>query len=283
MKKVVWLSTALFVAAGSVLIAQQVQTPQQQGRDQAQPGQQGQSQRDSQFGQGQTGRDAQTGQTAGSREMDKKFIENQLKCNQMEIQACKLVSEKAQRPEVKRFCQMLVDEHTQALQQTKEVAQQIGVSDTEGKLEAWQQAKLDALKEKSGEELETAFIFDQVGNHVTEILKNRCAANKAQHPEVKQLAQSMIPKLEQHLNQANRIAEQLAGGPGVRIMGTPVSDHSPIDRSQQQDRERSTEQRNQQPGQYQQQFGGQGQSGQFGQQDQSGQRNQGQTDQNRDR
>jgi putative membrane protein len=279
MKKVAWLSTAMVVAAGSALIAQQAVQPGQQ-RD---PAQAGQSQNESQLGQNQAGRDAQTGQTAGSREMDKKFIENQLKCNQMEIQACKLVSEKAQRPEVKRFCQTLIDDHTQAVQQIKQVAQQVGVTDTEGKLEQWQQAKLDAMRQKPAEELETAFIFEQVGNHVTEILKNRCAATKAQNPEVKQLAQSMIPKLEQHLNQANRIAEQLAGGPGVRIMGTPVSDHSPIDRTQQdRDRERSTEQRGQQ-GQGFGQQSGQGQSGQSGQfgQDQTGQRDRaGQSGQN---
>ena len=72
----------------------------------------------------------------------------------------------------------------------------------------WQQAKLDAMREKHGEHLEREFAFGQVGDHHTCILMFQYEAEHGQNQQIKDYAQQTIPTLEKHLRLAEDASAQ---------------------------------------------------------------------------
>jgi putative membrane protein len=149
-------------------------------------------------------------QAAGEQNVGQTFVKNAIQCNMFEQQAAKLVSEKAPNEQVKQFAQKLAEEHQQAIDQLKQVAQgkQIEVPT---RMENWQQEKLQAMRQLEPETLQNLFLFATVGGHHTEILMHKYAAQKAQENDIKTLAARQIPTLQQHLQQATRLTEQVTG------------------------------------------------------------------------
>lgn len=207
------LLTAGLVSALVAQQAQQGQTGQRQGQ-QDQAGQQDHER-------GQPGVLGQRGGQRGEENFAQmkpaqRFLTWAYKDNLFEIQLSKMVAGKVQKPEVKEFAQKLAEEHTQANQQIKQLAQQQNIQLSQD-LADWQQAKLQHVSRLPADMLTNAYVFHQVGMHHTNILENRWAANNIQEQEVKTLAMRMIPNLQNHLRQAEQISRQLIGGEGGTV------------------------------------------------------------------
>lgn len=149
-------------------------------------------------------------QGTAEKNFGQKFVKNAIQCNMFEHEAAKLVSEKAPNEQVKQFAQKLAEDHQQAIEQIKQVAQgrQIEVPN---KMENWQQEKLQTMRELEPETLQNLFLFATVGGHHTNILMHKYAAQKAQENDIKTLATRQIPTLQQHLQQATRLTQQVTG------------------------------------------------------------------------
>jgi putative membrane protein len=160
-------------------------------------------------------RDAQAGRF-NAQNVGQQFIKDQIQCNLMEVQISQLVAQKAQNEQIKEFAQMIAKDHQKANEQLKELAREKNIQVSE-QLEDWRQATLDHVKQIQGPDLERKYIFHQVGGHHTAILEQRFAAAQAQDQDIRQLAARMVPKLQDHLRQAERIAQQYAG-----IAGEPT-------------------------------------------------------------
>lgn len=162
-------------------------------------------------------------------QFEQEFIKDAFSGNQLEVQLGQLVQERAQDPSVKKLAQMLVDDHRQANEKLRQVAQAMNVQVSE-ELKPVHQAKLQAYQQKQGQHLELGFIFDQAGHHTKDLLCYQFVAQNAPSPQLKQYASQCIPKLRDHLNMAMAIApvgdartagERIPPTEGAHDRGTP--------------------------------------------------------------
>src|SRR5690606_4215830 len=113
--------------------------------------------------------------------------------------------------QILQFAQTIEQDHQQAIQQLRQVAQQVGVEISETpELSPVHRAKLDELREKQGEELARAWVFGQVAGHTYAILEYSWASQNAPSREIQQHAQQALPKLQQHAQMTAPVAYQMA-------------------------------------------------------------------------
>jgi putative membrane protein len=141
----------------------------------------------------------------------KAFIKDASMSNIFEIQAGHLAAKRVQDDQIKQFAQQMVQDHTQAQQQLKQVAQAAGVQ-LHDQLDMLHQAKLQKLQQCTSSDFQRKYINGQAAGHMMNVLEFRYQSQNAQNDQVKQLASQMLPKLEQHLKHATDLANQQAGG-----------------------------------------------------------------------
>lgn len=133
--------------------------------------------------------------------------------NSTEIQQASAAEKKATSPAVKSYAQMLVRDHTKGKQQGEAVAKKIGAQPSGAEMSDVAKDKGDemtALQNKTGTDYDKAFISHEIDDHQKDIdeLKNDLLP-KAQSPDVKALIQKTLPVMQQHLDRAKQIEQQL--------------------------------------------------------------------------
>jgi putative membrane protein len=136
---------------------------------------------------------------------DRQFIRSEAEGGLAEIELGKLATEKAASPEVKQFGQRMVDDHTKANDQLKQVASEKGVTIPE-KLSPKDAATKARLEKLSGKAFDRAFMQVMVADHVKAVNEFRTESKNAKDPDVKNFASQTLPTLEDHLKQAKSIA-----------------------------------------------------------------------------
>jgi putative membrane protein len=199
MTKMLSLAAALAAAVVSVSLAE----------DQ---NQQNQQQSDQKTNSAQAASQVQRGQEqAGSQNMDQEFVKGAAADNLFEIRLGEFIQQRVQDPQIKQFAQMLVQDHQQAQKQLQQAAQQAQIQVSE-ELPPAKQAMLQEMQQKQGQDLETCFVFDQVGDHHKDLLKARYEAEKGQHQQIKQYAEQTVPTLRKHMREAEQLAERFVPG-----------------------------------------------------------------------
>lgn len=151
-----------------------------------------------------------TGKLTVGKEFDKEYVTSAIKCDIFAMKIGQKVAEKATNPDIKQYAQKLHDSHKQNLEQLKQLANSKNWEAPE-KAENWQQEYITHLGRLDTAQLERHFLFAQVGFHQQEVLANKFAAQKAQDPEIRSLAMRSVPKMQNHLQMASRLTEQLTG------------------------------------------------------------------------
>ena len=126
-----------------------------------------------------------------------------------EVALGKLAVEKASNSEVKKFGQRMVDDHSKANDELKQLASQKNVTlpqDLSAKDKATK-AKLESL---SGEQFDRSYVKDMVKDHKKDVSDFRRESTSAKDPDVKKFATQTLPTLEEHLKQAESIARPAA-------------------------------------------------------------------------
>ncbi|MGA7820857.1 MAG: DUF4142 domain-containing protein [Candidatus Sulfotelmatobacter sp.] len=136
---------------------------------------------------------------------DKKFVKQAAEGGMAEVELGKLAAEKASNPDVKKFGQRMVDDHTKVNDQLKEVASSQGI-DLPDKLTAKDEMTKEHLSKLSGEQFDRAYMSDMVKDHTQDVADFQRESNSATDPAVKQFAQKIVPILEDHLKEAKEIA-----------------------------------------------------------------------------
>ena len=159
---------------------------------------------------------------------DQKFITDAASSNRFEVEISKVALQRVQDDQVKQFAQHLIDDHSQAEQQLMQVAQGMGMKVPQ-KLDPVHQAKLDHMEHMQGKEFERHYVFGQVADHHKEVLEFGYQAANAEDHKVKQLASQMLPKLQQHLQMAERLAGETEARTASQRYG-PDNDASGLNR-----------------------------------------------------
>jgi putative membrane protein len=136
---------------------------------------------------------------------DKQFIKKAAQGGLAEVQLGQLATEKADSPDVKQFGQKMVDDHSKANDQLKQVASNKGVT-VPDKLSAKDAATKARLEKLSGKAFDRAYMRDMVMDHTKDVSEFRTEAKTAKDPDVKSFASQTLPTLQDHLKQAKSIA-----------------------------------------------------------------------------
>ena len=139
---------------------------------------------------------------------DREFVRKAAQGGLAEVQLGQLATEKAASPEVKQFGQRMVDDHTKANDQLKQIAQQEGVT-VPDQLDAKDAATKARLEKLSGKEFDRAYMRDMVSDHTKDVTEFKHEANAGKNSAVKNFASQTVPTLEDHLKEAKDIAPKV--------------------------------------------------------------------------
>lgn len=123
-----------------------------------------------------------------------------------EIETAKLALDKGTAEDVKSFAQKMIDDHTMANQKLAEIAGQHDDLELSDEATLMDKAKAMILQLRDGENFDKAYANNQVVAHEQTIELFRDYIEQGENADLKAFAQSTLPKLEQHLEEAKALA-----------------------------------------------------------------------------
>jgi putative membrane protein len=139
-------------------------------------------------------------------EKDTEFAVKAADGGMLEVELGKLAQTNAASPEVKKFAQMMVDEHTKANDELKTVAAQKNITLPAAMGEKCQK-KYNDLAEKKGKDFDKDYISLMVSDHKDVVDEFEKEAEKGNDPELKAWAGEKLPALRHHLEMAQATEE----------------------------------------------------------------------------
>jgi putative membrane protein len=135
--------------------------------------------------------------------------------NQVDIDAGKLAAAKATNPEVKKFAQTMVTDHTGVNKQAVDLATKLGVkpedNDTARSLSDGGRANTDNLKTLKGAEFDKAYIDHEVAYHQAVLdAVDKTLIPGAKNEELKALLVKVRPAFVAHLEHAKHLQSTFA-------------------------------------------------------------------------
>lgn len=132
---------------------------------------------------------------------DKKFAKEAAIGGMTEVELGKLAQQKASSDAVKQFGQKMVNDHSKANEELKQVASKEGI-EVPTELDKKHQSRVDKLGKLSGADFDKAYMKDQLKDHKKDVGDFKDEASKGTNPGVKDFASKTLPTLEQHLQMA---------------------------------------------------------------------------------
>jgi putative membrane protein len=151
---------------------------------------------------------------AASSNSDQDFITKAAQGNSAEVELGKIVAAKSKNPSVKQFAQMMVKDHTTALNELQELAQSknLNFNDDLPDDAKTLQAKLSS---DTGKQLDKDYMDSMVEDHQKDVQEFTDKSQTAKDPDVKQWAGKTLPTLQKHLEKAQQIDAKLNKGKAV--------------------------------------------------------------------
>jgi putative membrane protein len=131
--------------------------------------------------------------------------------NLAEIGMARIAMQKSQNSDVMDFANMIQKDHMDALEGLTDLMKDTGVPQPNG-LNPEAKADMEKMAALSGAELDREFVNAMVADHQKAIEMFRDRANIVKNPDVKKYAEDQLPKLEMHLEKAQRLQSKLFGG-----------------------------------------------------------------------
>jgi putative membrane protein len=144
-------------------------------------------------------------QSAGMGDTDSTFVKKAARGGLAEVELGQLATQKASSEDVKKFGQRMVDDHSKANEQLKQVAAEKHI-DLPQDLNAKDKATKARLEKLSGEQFDKAYMKNMVKDHQTDVAEFERESKMGRDPEVKSFAEQTLPTLKEHLKEAQKIA-----------------------------------------------------------------------------
>ncbi|PYV89048.1 MAG: hypothetical protein DMG90_12705 [Acidobacteria bacterium] len=108
---------------------------------------------------------------------------------------------------MKKFGQRMVDDHSKANDQLKQLASSKGI-DVPSELNAKDKATKERLSKLSGEQFDRAYMQDMVKDHTKDVSEFQHESKSGKDSEIKNFASQTLPTLQEHLTQAKTVASK---------------------------------------------------------------------------
>jgi putative membrane protein len=132
---------------------------------------------------------------------DRQFIEKVASTNMAEIKLARLALDKSQNTTVRKYAQMIIDDHEKSGKELKTIAHdekfpEPTTMDTE------HQKAYDKLATETGKDFDTDYMKFMVKDHDKTIDDFQKASNELTNPELKSFASKTLPTLKEHKEHA---------------------------------------------------------------------------------
>jgi putative membrane protein len=155
---------------------------------------------------------------------DKKFMMDAATGGMEEVALGKLAASNASDADVKSFGQRMVDDHSKANDQLKQVAQSKGVT-LPADVTKSQQKDIDKLSKMNGAAFDSAYMKMMVSDHKKDVAEFSKEAKSGADTDVKSFASTTLPTLQDHLKMAQDAAAKV-GGTHSASMTTKTTTHT---------------------------------------------------------
>jgi putative membrane protein len=159
---------------------------------------------------------------------DRKFIESAAVDGMAEVQLGQLAASKAGSDDVRKFGQRMVDDHSKANDQLKQIASGKGVT-LPTDLDAKHKREHDRLSKLSGADFDREYMKLMMSEHKKDVKEFQSTAKSAKDADVKNFASSTLPKLQEHLSMAQSTDDAVRSASrsgGVTKSGSSASGRS---------------------------------------------------------
>ena len=163
----------------------------------------------------------QNGQSQSGQPMAVALVNKLMDANKAEVELANMVLDKVDQEDVRQFAKQLADEHKQLNQDLEKLQQQISSQGQSGAMVPQQlvemgkqacqnklQATKDMMSNYNGQDLQMAFVGQQIVAHVSMISELK-AIESTGPQELRDFASKARQKQEDHLERAKRLAEKL--------------------------------------------------------------------------
>jgi putative membrane protein len=121
-----------------------------------------------------------------------------------EVAVGKLALTKTSNTGIKKFAQMMVDDHGKANDELKQITQKKNIN-LPATVDAEHQAKLDSLGKLTGASFDAAYVSLMVEGHEKTLTLMQDEANNGKDADLKAFATKIAPVVKMHLNAINKI------------------------------------------------------------------------------
>jgi len=142
---------------------------------------------------------------------DQEFVTKAAQGNSAEVELGKIVAAKSKDPSVKQFAQMMVKDHTTALNELQELAQTKNLNFNDD-LPDDAKSLQEKLSSDTGKQLDKDYMDGMVEDHQKDVQEFTDKSQNAKDPDVKQWACKTLPTLQKHLEKAQQIDAKLNKG-----------------------------------------------------------------------
>jgi putative membrane protein len=143
--------------------------------------------------------------SAGMTAADSSFMKKAADGGMAEVELGKLAAEKGSSQDVKDFGQRMVDDHSKANEQLKQMASQkhVDLPQQPSSQHAATKAKLEKL---SGQDFDKAYVAEMVKDHKQDVAEFQRESKSAHDDDLKSFASQTLPTLQDHLKQIQNLA-----------------------------------------------------------------------------
>jgi len=134
---------------------------------------------------------------------DATFVVNTANAGMTEIQAGQLAQQKGMAKDVKDYGAMMEKDHTAAADKLKAVAASKNIT-LPPAISPDAQKDIDDLQKKEGKDFDKAYISKMISDHKKVISMFEDEAKNGQDPDIKAFANSTLPTLHHHLEEAQK-------------------------------------------------------------------------------
>jgi len=135
---------------------------------------------------------------------DASFVANAASCNMLEVQLGQLAATKAKSEAVKKYAEMMVEDHRKASEQIAKLAEKATLT-VPTKLNAEHQKCFDTLKDN--ENFDKEYITGSIKSHEMGVKAFKRAIAESKDAGIKEFALKYLPILESHLEQAKKLQD----------------------------------------------------------------------------
>ena len=151
------------------------------------------------------------GDASAPSDADKAFMTKAAVGGMAEVELGRMAAQKAANSDVKTFGKRMVDDHSKANDELKQLASQKGVT-LPTDLDAKHKETMDRLSKLNGAAFDTAYVSEMVKDHVEDVLEFERESGQGQNSDVKGWAAKTLPTLKGHLEMIQGIESKMRGG-----------------------------------------------------------------------